>query len=150
MIRQLVNNFLLRNGSGSPFLTVGVHPAPTQLSGNSVTECRYCHTLTLGQEVLSQGCWDIGDGCSTPCTLSHLPPPSLLLRPPPPALLFCCCAGEGCNREWSTVVETGQAGAGTRSRETPFLTFSITELVLMSILLIMVMLLVLLTILLTR
>ena len=129
--------------SGSPFLSVAAPTAPAHHSGNSVTECSYCHTLLLGQEVLSQGCWDTGDGCSTPCTLTQLVTQ--------PALLFCCCAGEGCNQEWGQAGQAGQAVLTTTCRETPAsLTLSVTELLLMMTLLILIILLIMLSILLTR
>ena len=142
-VRSVLILYCTRNASGSPFLSVAAPTAPTHhLSGNSVTECGYCHTLLLGQEVVSQGCWDTGDGCSTPCTLTQLVTQ--------PAMLFCCCAGDGCNQEWGPAVQAGQAVLTTTCRETAALTFSVTELLLMMTLLILIILLIILSMLLTR
>merc|ERR1719341_675788 len=90
-----------KNGSLSPLLTV---VPPTLLSPPT---CSYCHTLVQGRDVLSQGCWAQGDGCSTPCTLHTIFPPSLLQ--------FCCCSGDHCNQEW--VEDQGQEETPHRSRE---------------------------------
>ena len=121
-----------RNGSLSPILSVVPHSLP-------LTNCQYCHTLVQGKDVLSQGCWAQGDGCSTPCTLHNIFPPSLLQ--------FCCCSGDDCNQEW--MEDQGQKEKPQRHKESHQV-FSVSELALMAVLLSLVCLLVILTILLIR
>merc|ERR1719186_1746369 len=136
-----------KNTSGTPFIFISpsAAPHPTTLLLNEeehlVSHCRYCHTLLQGQAVLSQGCWAQGDGCSTPCTLSHLFPPSLLLTVTNPRLKgemrFCCCYGDNCNHEleW-TNDDDRQAVTNIITMETA-MTSSIRELVLMVIVVIL-------------
>jgi len=50
--------------------------------------CNFCHSLTFEGQVVSQGCWLEGDGCSSPCLLSPLGRDQLS---------FCCCHGDLCN-----------------------------------------------------
>merc|ERR1719186_1039901 len=146
--------------SGSPFIFLfpSKAPAPTVLhltaEEHHISHCRYCHALLQGQAVLSQGCWAQGDGCSTPCTLSHLFPPSLLLAVTNPRLKremrFCCCYGDNCNHEleW-TNDDDRQAVTNIITMETA-MTSSIRELVLMVIVVILVVMIVLLSALLRR
>jgi len=71
------------------------------LSSPPIT-CHHCHALLIGQTLLSQGCWDPGHGCSSPCTLSTVLPSSINKNGDlsSSALKFCCCSGDFCNTNW--------------------------------------------------
>lgn len=36
------------------------------------TDCRFCHAISVGSTIVSQGCWLSGEGCSTTCGLRKL------------------------------------------------------------------------------
>jgi len=50
--------------------------------------CKFCHALAFKGQIVSQGCWLEGDGCSSVCLLSNLGMDQLS---------FCCCHGDLCN-----------------------------------------------------
>jgi len=86
-----------RHPSGFPLVI-------SALSSPPIT-CHHCHALLLGQTLLSQGCWDPGHGCSSPCTLSTVLPSSINKNGDlsSSALKFCCCSGNFCNTNWRDV-----------------------------------------------
>jgi len=49
-------------------------PLQTEYEGESLvqTNCRFCHAISVGTTIVSQGCWLSGDGCSKTCRLRKL------------------------------------------------------------------------------